>query len=277
MNGFRAARRSVVWLGFFLLATTVLAQAQTPAAEYTPREGQAGKDVIWVPTAQRLVEKMLDLASLTPQDYLIDLGSGDGRMVITAARRGARALGIEYNPDMVELSKRLAAEAGIADKAQFITADLFESDFSQAAAISLFLLPDLNLKLRPQILALKPGTRVVSNTFDMGEWSPDGTAIIEAPCATHCTALLWIVPAKVEGEWSLPQGRLQLTQTFQAVSGTLSSGGTRVPISNGRLRGDEISSTVGDVQYTGRISGNAMQGVSRSGGSTGAWSAVRVN
>lgn len=277
MQRYRAMRRSVVVLGFLLLATPLLVQAQTPGTAYTPKEGQLGKDVIWVPTAQRLVETMLELAKLTPQDYLIDLGSGDGRTVITAAKAGARAHGIEYNPDMVELSKRLAATEGVADRATFVKADIFESDFSQATVLTLFLLPELNLKLRPTILALKPGTRVVSNTFPMGDWSPDATETIGPPCPLHCTALLWIVPARVAGEWSLPAGRLRLTQEFQMVSGTLSTGGTSAPIGNGRLRGEEISFMVGEAQYTGRVTGNTMQGVYRSGGSTGAWSATRVN
>ena len=133
--------------------------------------GQVGKDVMWIPTAQALADKMLKLAQVTPQDYVIDLGSGDGRIVITAAKRGARALGIEYNPDLVELSKRNAAREGVGDKARFIEADLFESDFSPATVITMFLLPELNLQLRPAILDLKPGTRIVSNSFDMGEWT----------------------------------------------------------------------------------------------------------
>ena len=277
MKAYRAARSSALCLGLFLFATAVHAQTPTPGAEYTPTQGQLGKDVVWVPTAQGLVEKMLDLATVAPQDYLIDLGSGDGRLVIAAGKRGARALGIEYNPDMVELSKRNAAKAGVADKVQFVKADIFESDFSQATVITLFLLPDLNLKLRPQLLNLKPGTRVVSNTFTMEDWTPDGIATMPEPCSTHCTALFWIVPAKVDGEWTLSQGRLQFTQSFQTLSGTLVSGAQSAPVTAGRLRGDEISFTVGGIQYTGRVTGNAMQGVSTSGGTTSTWSAVRAN
>ena len=130
-----------------------------------------------MPTSQALVDKMLDMAKVTPQDFVIDLGSGDGRTVITAAKRGARAMGIEYNPDMVELSKRNAAAAGLSeDKAKFMKADLFETDFTQATVITMFLLPSINLKLRPKILDMKPGTRVVSNTFTMEDWEPDETA-----------------------------------------------------------------------------------------------------
>ncbi len=182
--------------------TAAVAQAQTAAPTqkpYEPQSGQAGKDVVWVPTPQALVEKMLDMAKATPQDFVMDLGSGDGRTVITAAKRGIRAMGIEYNPDMVELSKKNAAAAGVTDKATFMKADLFETDFSKASVITMFLLPSINMKLRPKILDLKPGTRVVSNSFTMEDWEPDQTEVVKDDCTSYCTALLWIVPAKVEG------------------------------------------------------------------------------
>ena len=150
---------------------------------------------------------MLDMAKLTPKDYLIDLGSGDGRTVIAAAKRGATAPGIEYNPDMVELSKKNAAAAGVAGKATFVKADIFETDYSKATVLTLFLLPDINLKLRPTILNMKPGTRVVSNSFHMEEWEADDTARIETECTSWCTAYLWIVPAKVRGHLDDPEGR----------------------------------------------------------------------
>jgi methyltransferase family protein len=252
-----------------LLSGDQLAHAQ-PAQEFQPQVGQEGKDVIWVPTPQELVDKMLDLAKVTPKDYVIDLGSGDGRTVITAAKRGAKALGIEYNPDMVELSKRSAAKDGVADKASFIKADLFESDFSQAQVITMFLLSSINMQLRPKILDLKPGTRIVSNTFDMGEWKPDQTATVPG-CNSWCTAHLWIVPAKVEGAWNLTQGELTLKQTFQMISGTLKSGNSVTPI-NGKLNGDQISFTAGNISFTGRVSGNSMDG-SASGTK---WSASRA-
>jgi precorrin-6B methylase 2 len=256
-----------VWLA----ATTAWAQTATPQAPYEPKVGQAGKDVVWVPTPQALVDKMLDMAKVTPQDYLIDLGSGDGRTVITAAKRGLTALGIEYNPDMVELAKRNAAEAKVSDKATFVKADIFESDFSKATVITLFLLPQLNLKLRPTILNLKPGTRIVSNSFTMDDWQPDETATVtDGGCTSWCTALFWVVPAKVEGTWRLGTADFALTQQFQKISGSL--GGT--PISDGSLKGDQISFTVGTTKYTGRVSGNAMQG-SMTGGSGATWSATR--
>ncbi len=240
------------------------------AKEYQPEVGQAGKDVVWVPTPQALVDKMLDMAKVTPKDYVIDLGSGDGRTVITAAKRGSKALGIEYNPEMVELSKRNAAKDGVSDKASFIKADLFETDFSQAQVITMFLLPSINLKLRPKILNLKPGTRIVSNSFDMEDWKPDETANVEG-CNNWCTAHLWIVPAKVNGTWKTPQGELSIKQTFQMISGTLKNGKGVAPI-NGKLMGDQISFTAGGTQYMAKVNGNSMEG---SAGNT-QWSATRI-
>jgi precorrin-6B methylase 2 len=274
MNASSWFRRSVLAL-FLSFAVAGFGAAQTAKDEYQPQVGQEGKDVVWVPTPQALVDKMLDMAKVTPQDYVIDLGSGDGRTVITAAKRGARALGIEYNPDMIELSKRNAAKEGMGDKAQFMKADLFETDFSQATVITMFLLPEINLKLRPKILDMKPGTRVVSNSFTMGEWKDDETANITNGCSTWCTAHFWIVPAKVTGAWQTPQGELALKQEFQFVSGTLKSGGKTAQISNGKLRGAEISFSAGGAQYTGRVNGNAMEGTVK-GGSDGKWTATRA-
>jgi hypothetical protein len=201
---------------------------------------------------------------------VIDLGSGDGRTVITAAKRGARALGIEYDPQMVELSKKNAQQAGVSDKATFTKADLFETDFSQATVVTMFLLPSINLKLRPKILDLKPGTRIVSNTFTMEDWEPDETARLTEGCSNWCTALLWIVPAKVEGTWQSARGNLALTQQFQKVSGTMGS----TAISDGKLHGDEITFSAGGAKYTGHVNGNSIQGTV-SGGSNGSWSATR--
>jgi SAM-dependent methyltransferase len=272
MNESRFSRQPLLMLCLALFLACGLAQAQ-PAKEYEPSVGQEGKDVVWVPTPQALVDKMLDMAKVTPKDYVIDLGSGDGRTVITAAKRGSKALGIEYNPEMVELSKRNAAKEGVSDKANFLKADLFESDFSQAQVITMFLLPSINIKLRPKILDLKPGTRIVSNSFDMEDWKPDEDATVSG-CDHWCTAHLWIVPAKVGGAWKLPQGELNLKQTFQMISGTLKNGNVTTPIS-GKLNGDQISFTAGAAQYTGRVNGNAIEGTVK-GGNDGKWSATRV-
>jgi len=263
---------SVLALCLAFIAACSFAQAQSAKDEYQPQVGQEGKDVIWVPTPQALVDKMLDMAKVTPNDYVIDLGSGDGRTVITAAKRGARALGIEYNPDMVELSKRNAAKAGVSDKANFAKADLFESDFSQAQVITMFLLPDINLQLRPKILDMKPGTRIVSNSFTMGDWKADETATVKDGCASYCTAYLWIVPAKVDGTWKLPQGEITLKQTYQTLSGSIRSGATTTPITNAKLNGENISFTAGRVKYSGRVRDNSMDGES----GNGKWTATRA-
>ncbi len=211
----------LVVVALFIAASPNFAQEQQT---YQPSVGQAGKDVVWVPTQQELVERMLDLAKVKPQDFVIDLGSGDGRTVITAAKRGATAMGIEYNPDMVELSKRNAAKEGVTEKATFVKAALFETDFSKATVITMFLLPDINLRLRPKILNLKPGTRIVSNSFTMEDWQSDDTTTIDN-CSSWCTAYLWIVPAKAEGKWKLANGELTLNQQFQMLNGTLSVDG----------------------------------------------------
>jgi precorrin-6B methylase 2 len=246
---------------FFVAAATILfatnAFAQAAAQKpFEPQVGQAGKDVVWVPTPQTLVEKMLDMAKVTPQDVVYDLGSGDGRTVITAAKRGATAMGIEYNPDMVELSQKNAKAAGVSGKATFVKADLFETDFSKASVVTMFLLPSINVKLRPKILDMKPGTRIVANSFNMEDWEADQTETVGGDCTSWCTALLWIVPAKVQGSWTMPQGELKLTQTFQKVSGSLGA----QAISEGKLKGDELTFKVGTTTYTGKVNGSTIQG-----------------
>jgi precorrin-6B methylase 2 len=250
----RSIRQTAMAVCLSLVAATAV--AQTKQKPYEPEVGQAGKDVVWVPTPQILVDRMLDMAKVTPRDFVMDLGSGDGRTVITAAKRGARAMGVEYNPDMVELSNRNASAAGVNGKATFVKADLFETDLSKADVITMFLLPQINLKLRPKILDLKPGTRIVSNSFTMEDWEADETATITEDCTSWCTALLWIVPAKVGGTWSTPQGDLVLNQNFQMVSGTLSGN----PISDGRLRGDQFMFTAGATKYTAKVNGSSIQG-----------------
>jgi precorrin-6B methylase 2 len=243
--------------------------------EFKPVTGQEGKDVVWVPTPDPLVKKMLDMAKVTPNDIVFDLGSGDGRTVIAAAKRGAKSTGVEFNPKMVALSKRIAQREGVADRARFVQGDFFKTDFSKATVLTLFLMTDLNLKLRPKILDMKPGTRVVSNTFTMGEWKADQTESVSEKdgCKGYCTALLWIVPAKAQGKWKLPDGELTLTQAFQTVSGTL--GGN--PISDGTLRGDQITFSVGSSHYSGRLKGGTFTGTVRSGSNSAPFTATRVD
>jgi SAM-dependent methyltransferase len=260
----------------FAAAAAGAADAQV-TGEFHPEVGQAGKDVVWVPTPQVLVERMLDMARVTPQDYVVDLGSGDGRNIIAAARRGARAVGFEFNPKMVELSRRTAAKEGVSEKASFVEGDMFEADFSQATVLALFLLPDNMMKLQAKFLGLKPGTRIVGNTFGFQDWHPDEQETITTDCSSWCTALLWIVPAKVEGTWQSPQGELTLKQQFQMLSGALTAGGSNGSIAGGRLRGDQISFTVAGAEYSGRVNGDTIEGTVKSGSRSDTWRATRVS
>ena len=247
---------------FALFTALAFAQAQkTPAPAYEPTVGQEGKDVVWVPTPQVVVDKMLDMAKVTPNDFVMDLGSGDGRTVITAAKRGARALGIEYNPDLVALSRRNAEKEGVTGKASFAKADLFETDFSQATVITMFLLPDINLKLRPKILQLKPGTRIVSNSFTMGDWEADETAELSSAQGCNnswCTALFWIVPARVAGTYKVPQGEVTFKQTFQKLTGTMRTEGKTVAL-QGKVIGEDIVFKAGGREYRGRMNGKQLE------------------
>jgi len=253
-----------------LLVFCIAVHGQQADQTFKPVSGQAGKDVVWVPTPQETVEKMLDVAKVTPQDYVIDLGSGDGRNVITAARRGARALGVEWNQDMVDLSKRLATDAGVTARAQFVQGDMYAADISQASVMALFLLVDNMQKLMPKFLELRPGSRIVSNTFGFGDagWEPDSTETV-SPCTSWCTVHLWIVPANVAGVWQLPQGSLTLSQKFQNVTGTLAG----VAISNGKVRGRDLSFTVNGAQYAARVDGDMMEDAS----GTPRWRASRTS
>ncbi len=268
MSALKFVRRGALALGIVMIASGASAQ-QTAQEPFEPYSGQAGKDVVWVPTPEVTVNKMLDMAQVTAQDFVVDLGSGDGRTVIAAAKRGARAMGIEYNPDMVKFAQGKVKEAGVGDRATIVQGDIFESDFSKATVITLFLLPDLNVKLRPTILKMRPGTRVVSNSFRMGEWEPEETVSVE-DCQSWCTALLWIVPAQVNGTWKTSGGNLTFNQTFQMVSGTLGS----QAITDGKLTGDQITFKVGNATYTGRVSGNSITGTI-TGGPGGSWTATK--
>jgi len=260
---------------FVAAALSGPAQAQTATTEFKPQVGQAGKDVIWVPTPKSLVEKMLKMAEVKPTDTLFDLGSGDGITVITAAKlHGLRATGIEFNPDMVELSKRNAQREGVSDKAEFIRGDIFTTDFSKATVVTMYLLPYLNLKLRPTILNMKPGTRVVSHAFTMDDWAADQTDSTEGR-----TAYLWIVPAKVEGKWTIGNGSVEFKQKFQDIDGTYTTAdGMTWRLTNTNLRGDQVSFSAGAATYTGRVSGPVMQGSMRprADAQSTSWSAALV-
>lgn len=256
-----------------VLACCLGALAQQSTTAFEPVSGQPGKDVVWVPTPEATVEKMLDVAKVTPQDYVIDLGSGDGRNVIGAAKRGAHALGVEWEQNMVDLSKRRAMDAGVADRAEFVRGDMYEADISKASVMALFLLPHNMTMLLPKFLALQPGSRIVSNTFAFGDegWQADEEVPVEN-CQTWCKVLLWIVPANAGGTWQLQQGTLTLTQKFQNVSGTLGS----TAIADGKLHGSEITFSAGSARYSGRIDGNTMQGTVTIDGQQQPWRATRM-
>ena len=273
------ARRAV--LAAALVALAAAAAAQQAQKEFMPQVGQAGKDVIWVPTPDELVDRMLRMAQTTPNDFVIDLGSGDGRTPIAAAKRfGARAMGIEYNPDMVELSNKFASSQGVSGKVRFVKADIFESDFSQATVITMYLLPGLNLKLRPKLLDMKPGTRIVSHQFNMDDWQPDEVSNLDGR-----RAYLWIVPAKVHGAWRLQSGTdatdLTLEQKFQVIEGSVKLGAVAAGLRDARLSGDKIAFSFVDSagvrrDFSGRVNGSAMEGTVRTeGGGEARWTATR--
>ena len=253
-----------------LVAGTTLTAQQAPATgnpAFVPTVGQAGKDVVWVPTPEILVEKMLDLGKVTSQDFVMDLGSGDGRNIIAAAKRGARAVGVEYNPDMVALSQRLAKEAGVSDKATFIQGDMYEADISKATVMALFLLPSNMLKLRDKFADLKPGSRIVSNTFTIEDWTPESEIAVEGDCSAWCRALLYIVPAKVGGTWRTGDGELTISQTYQTVTAILKTG-TQSTELRGKMVGEEIRLSGGGRDLVGRVNGNKIDGQG--------WSATKV-
>jgi hypothetical protein len=248
------------WLNLAFASTT------TNSAEYKPKVGQEGKDVIWVPTPEGLIDKMLAAAKVNDKDTLFDLGAGDGIIAITAARKyGAKSVGIEYNPDMAQFARRKVAEAGLTDKVKIITGDIFQEDFSSATVVTLYLMPHLNLKLRPILLKMKPGTRVVSNTFTMGEWEPDETVFDQ-----HWKGYFWVVPAQIEGAWVMTgmEGgplRLNISQSFQNIGGTLTRGGQTLTLLGAKLRGDEVKFQFVTPDrkvhaFSGRLEGRRLTG-----------------
>jgi SAM-dependent methyltransferase len=261
---------SIIFYGAF-------GQENTQSSDFVPHVGQPGKDVIWVPTPDALVSKMLEIAEVNASDFLIDLGSGDGRTVIAAARLGATAVGIEYNPDMVALSKKKAEEAGISAKTTFLQADLFKSDLSKATVITMFLLPEINLKLRPLLLNLKPGTRIISNTFTMGDWEPDYEVTTDDNSTSWNTALMWIIPAKIGGIWKLGGEELDIRQEFQMFFGTLKHDSTISSINEGRISGDTVAFIIDRSSYSGRMTGEkTMSGTVTSNSGKSEWTATYI-
>ena len=257
-------------------AAQAQAQAQTQATapdQYKPTVGQPGKDAVWVPTSPALVEKMLDMAKVTKNDFVMDLGSGDGRNIIAAAKRGARGVGVEWNADLVTLSNRAAEKEGVGNLAKFVQGDMYAADVSKATVLALFLLTENMDKMVDKFLAMKPGTRIVVNTFGISGWTPDESEKVENDCTNWCTSQLWIVPAKAEGTWTLPQGELTLKQEFQMLSGSLQG----QPIANGRMRGERIQFTSATgAQIEGRVVGDTMTGTMAVGGTTTPFKAVRA-
>lgn len=235
---------------------------------FEPVVGQAGRDVVWVPTPAVLVEKMLDVARVTPQDFVMDLGSGDGRNIIAAAKRGARALGIEYNAEMVELSRRTAEKEGVAGKAQFEQADMYAADISNATVLALFLLPENLDKLADKFLALKPGSRIVANHFAVTGWEPDEAGQADGDCGSWCSWLLYIVPARADGRWHLQNGELKLEQKFQKLTGTFTGDGAESTAVSGSLLGENITFNVGGKEFSGKVGVDAMVGAG--------WNATRM-
>jgi len=271
--------RTVTFIFLTLLAGAAAAQ------KFEPQVGQAGKDVIWVPTPDEVVDRMLTMAQVTPQDFVMDLGAGDGKIAIAAAKKfGARAIGIEYNADMVKHANANAAAAGIAGtgrgQALIRHGDIFQTDFSQATVITLYLLPALNMKLRPQLLAMRPGTRVVSHSFTMEDWEADEISSLDGR-----RAYFWFVPARVMGAWTLEAGNqrldLALEQTFQKVNGTVALSPVLAGLRDVRLRGPFIQfGFVGQDgvrrDFSGRVDGNRMEGSYRDEkGGEGRWSAAK--
>ena len=278
---FRPRTLTRLLLLFPLLVPLYAAEQQSTA----PTIGQEGKDVPWVPTPDILVDKMLEMAAVSTGDVVIDLGSGDGRTVIAAARLGARAVGVELEENLVAVSKRRADEEDLSDRTEFHAMDLFEFDLSPATVVTMFLLPDLNYRLRPSLLKLSPGTRIVSNTWDLGGvegdpdapgWLPDETVVLD-PCPTWCTSLLWIVPARVEGTWQLGEAKMELEQQFQAVTGRLHLSNGRIAIEQGVLRGAKLTFRADGTQYSGNVEGPTIRGTARTAeGNSVSWEATRL-
>lgn len=265
-----------------LLAASFLVTLPAHAQKaYEPQVGQAGKDVIWVPTPDEVVDRMLRMAQVTPNDLVFDLGAGDGKIAIAAAKKfGARSVGIEYNPEMAKHAQGNVEKAGVAGRARIVNGDIFATDFSQATVVTMYLLPALNLKLRPTILSMRPGTRVVSHSFTMEDWEADEISSMDGR-----RAYFWLVPANVNGGWTFESGgeksELAFEQRFQKIEGTVGLGHTQGGLRDARLRGANISFSYVDNNgvkrdHTGRVTGGKMEGSFRAdNGSEGRWSATK--
>ena len=262
-----------------IVVTSVFPLVAQTSTEFVPTVGQPGKDVVWVPSPEETVAKMMEVGKVTKQDFVVDLGSGDGRNVIAAAKLGARGLGVEYNNDMVELSKRTAAKEGVADRAQFVQGDMYQADFSKATVLALFLLTSNLQVLRDKIFNLEPGTRVVLNTFPIPDWTADEQVTLEN-CTSWCTVYLNIVPAKIAGTWRTQTGsEMTLTQTYQMLTGTAKMADGQTAAVNGRLRGNDLTLSSGKQEFTGRVKGNVIEGTQRplGGGAPQPVTLTRVN
>ncbi|MGE0393692.1 MAG: class I SAM-dependent methyltransferase [Vicinamibacterales bacterium] len=270
----RIRRLLGIALAALALTGVPVTRATAGQAPGEPQIGQPGKDVIWVPTSPELMEKMFDLARVTARDYVVDLGSGDGRMVIGAALRGARALGVEYDPLLVTRSREAAARAGVADRARFVRGDMYTTPFGRPTALTLFLLPSNLIRLRDRLLALAPGTRIVVNTYGIPDWRHDAEVSLDL-CDPWCTARLWVVPARVDGAWETAEGTLTFAQRFQDIAGTLSAATGQLPLTGGRLDGDRISFRIGPRAVSATVRGGVMRGVVTFEGRETAWHATR--
>jgi hypothetical protein len=281
---YRYIPRSIVSVvGAALLATASVAYAQKQ--EFKPYVGQQGKDVVWVPTPDEVVDRMLTMAQTKPEDYVIDLGAGDGKIAIAAAKKfGARSMGVEYNPDMVAYAQKNLQAAGVAGKAQIVHGDIFATDFTQATVLTMYLLPSLNMKLRPQILALRPGTRIVTHAFNMEDWEPDESSDVDGR-----RVYFWVVPAKVEGRWAMELSgggasekvSINLDQKFQKIQGVAYMGSVLAGLRDPHLSGFRISFAYVDSRgvrrdFAGRVTGATMEGSFRAdNGQEGRWSAAK--
>ena len=273
--------KRMAFLSALLASSLFFALPAAAQKAYEPQVGQSGKDVIWVPTPDEVVDRMLRMAQVTKDDLVYDLGAGDGKIAIAAAKKfGARSVGIEYEPEMAKHAQGNVEKAGVAARARVIRGDIFVTDFSQATVVTMYLLPGLNLKLRPTILSMRPGTRVVSHSFTMEDWEADEISSMDGR-----RAYFWLVPANVNGGWTIETGgekaELSFEQRFQKIEGTVGLGHTQGGLRNARLSGFNISFTYVDNNgvkrdYTGRVTGGKMEGSFRSdNGTEGRWVATK--